>query len=73
MAESTGFTDRLDERCEESRITAIFFFPEAMEDIIAFTEMENYWKQAVWGEGQELAFGWVKFEILGRYLTDMLR
>lgn len=44
-----------------------------MEDIIAFTEMENYWKQAVWGEGQELAFGWVKFEILGTYLTDMLR
>ena len=49
------------------------FFPEEMEDIIAFTEMENYWKQVVLGEGREPAFGWVKFEILGRYITDMLR
>lgn len=73
MAESKGITDRLDVRCEESSITAKFFFPEEMEDITAFTEMENCWKQMVLGEGQKLAFGWVKFEILGRYLMDMLR
>lgn len=73
MAESRRLTGRWDVRCEESRITERFFFPWGDGRIELYVVKWKTVGNLVLGEGQEFTCGWVKFEILGRYLMNMLR